>query len=86
MPATFFHSRHTKTLSKFSWQTSPKRAENLHTKSTILIILAPKGKFDPTKSKSTAIPHAPKPISKQPHIPQEMCYRLCILKLRLFIC
>ena len=40
----------------------------------MLLLPPPKGKFDPTKSKSTAISRAPKPISKQPHIPLEMCY------------
>ena len=74
MLRTLFYSRHTKTLSKFSWHTSAKSVENLYTKSTVLIILSQKGKFDPTKSKSTATSHAPKPTSKQPNIPQEMCY------------
>ena len=74
MLCNLFHSQHTKTLSKVSLHISVKSAENLHTKSTVLIILAQKGKFDPTKSKSTATSHAPKPISKQPHITQEMCY------------
>ena len=72
--ATFSYSRHTKTLSKFSRHTSAKSAENLHIKSTVLIILDPKGKFYPTQSESTATSHVPKPTSKQPHIPQEMCY------------
>ena len=72
--ATFSYSRHTKTLSKFSQHTSAKSAENLHIKSTVLIIFDPKGKFYPMQSESTATSHAPKPTSKQPHIPQEMCY------------
>ena len=44
--------------------TSAKSAENLFAKLTVLIIVATKGKFDPTKSKSTATFRAPKPISK----------------------
>ena len=70
----FFHSRHIKTLFNFLRYTSAKSAENLFAKLTVLIIVATKGKFDPTKSKSTATFRAPKPISKQPHIPQEICY------------
>ena len=46
----------------------------INIKSTVLIILDPKGKFYPTQSESTATSHAPKPTSKQPHIPQEMGY------------
>ena len=66
--ATFSYSRHTKTLSKFWRRISAKSAENLHIKSTVLIILDPKGKFYPTQSELTATSHAPKPTSKQPHI------------------
>ena len=74
--ATFFHSWDTKTLSKFLRHTSVQSEENLNAKSALIVLLLPppKGKLDPTKSKSTATSRAPKPISKQPHIPQEMCY------------
>ena len=36
--------------------------------------VAPKGKFDSSKGKQTATSYAPKSISQQPHVLQQMCY------------
>ena len=48
--ANFFHSRHIKTLFKFSRHTSAKSAENLRTKSAALNILAQKANLIPQKA------------------------------------
>ena len=82
--ATFSYSRHTKTLSKFSRHTSAKSLENLHIKSTLLIILTQKVNFIPRKANQLQL-FMLRNLLVNNHIFLKKCV-IRIPKLRLFIC